>query len=230
MPYDEEDLLPISAIQHLAFCPRRCALIHLDRVWEENRLTAEGRQLHERTHQLGQELRTGVLTVRALPLRSIGLGITGQADMVEFHRTPGDQPPGICLAGRNGLWRPVPVEYKRGKPQADHTYALQLCCQALCLEEMLGIEIPRGQIFYGSDRRRVDVHFTPELRARAQALAVELHQLMDAKTIPPAVFSPKCHSCSLVEHCLPGVVTGRKSVVEYMAAAFKQAAKEGGGP
>ena len=219
--FEEEDLLPISAVQHLAFCPRQCALIHLEQVWTENQLTAEGRQLHERAHEQGRDLREGVLIVRALHLRSLVLGLIGQADVVEFHRCPGDELPGIALPGRQGLWRPCPVEYKRGQPKPGLIDEVQLCCQAICLEEMLGTAVDEGQIFYGAERRRFDVVFTEALRARTQELAAKLHHLIKARIIPEPCFNAKCRSCSLVEHCLPKVMGGRKRVSEYLSAAFK---------
>ncbi len=226
--FEEEDLLPISAIQHLAFCPRQCALIHLDQIWEENRLTAEGQLLHERTHERGRELREDVLIVRALRLRSLELGLIGQADVVEFHRCRGDEPSGITLPGRQGRWRPFPVEYKRGQPKTDLIDEVQLCCQALCLEEMLGAAVADGQIFYGVGRRRSDVVFTATLRDRTKELAGALHHLIDARTIPAPSFSPKCKSCSLADRCLPQIVGGRKSATAYLVAAFEREHTEEG--
>lgn len=218
--YEEDDLLPISAIQHLAFCPRQCALIHLERAWEESQLTAEGRLLHERAHEQGRELRERVLAVRGLRLRSLGLGLIGQADVVEFHRCSEDDLAGVPLPGRGGLWRPFPVEYKRGRPKPDDIDEVQLCCQALCLEEMLAVSVPAGAIFYGTERRRTGVEFAAHLRARTRDLAVELHRLMQSRATPEARYSAKCESCSLIGHCLPRTVSRRKSVAQYMAAAF----------
>lgn len=220
--FEEEDLLPISAIQHLAFCPRQCALIHLEQVWMENRLTAEGRLLHERAHELGRERREGVLVVRALRLRSLALGLIGQADVVEFHRCTSDALPGTALPGHQGLWRPRPVEYKRGRPKSDLVDEVQLCCQALCLEEMLGTTVLEGQIFYGVDRRRSDVVFTESLRARTKELAAQLHNLIGARAIPKPVFTAKCRNCSLVENCLPQVMSRKHKATVYLAAAFKR--------
>ena len=219
--FDEIDLLPISAIQHLAFCPRQCALIHLERTWEENRLTAEGRLLHERTHQEGRELRGNILTVRALSLRSLKLGLIGQADVVEFHRCGVNELlHGVTLAGLKGEWQPFPVEYKRGLPKQDNVDKVQLCCHAICLEEMLEVSVPAGALFYGASRRRFDVEFPPELRANTASLAADLHLLINEKLTPKATYASKCKNCSLAGVCMPHAVTGRKSVASYLAMAF----------
>lgn len=204
MPYREDELRPISALQHLRFCPRQCALIHLEQVWEENRLTAEGRVLHEKAHEPRHETRAGVRTTRSLPLRSFALGLSGIADIVEFH-------PGGTL---------VPVEYKRGKPKADGSDALQLCAQALCLEEMLGRPVPAGALFYGQTRRRTDIPFEPHLRAETTAAAHQLHTLLAAGVTPPAVREAKCDACSLLNLCLPGALRHRQDTQAWFAHAL----------
>ncbi len=184
--YEENDLLPVSALQHLLFCERQCALIHVEQVWVENRFTAEGRVLHERAHEASSEWRDGVRIVRALRLRSLRLGLIGVADVVEF---------------REG--KPFPVEYKRGKPKTNACDEVQLCAQAMCLEEMLGCEIAAGALFYGKTRRRKDVSFDAALRTLTEDAAQRLHRLVQAGVIPPAVYEPKCESCSLKDVCLP---------------------------
>ena len=138
--YTEDDLLPISGLQHLLFCERQCALIHLEQVWAENRLTVEGKNMHDRVHEREAESRPGIRIVRALRLRSLRLGLTGMADVVEFHLDSGVRSQGL----------PFPVEYKRGKPKADYSDSVQLCAQAICLEEMLSCTIPAGALFYGT--------------------------------------------------------------------------------
>ena len=143
MTYTEDDLLPLSGLQHLLFCERQCALIHIEQVWAENVLTAEGRIMHERVHEEGKESRGDVRIEFGMPLRSLRLGLIAKADVVEFHRDreyPDD------------LWRPFPVEYKRGKPKKGNFDKVQLCGQAMCLEEMLDVEIPAGALFYGKTR------------------------------------------------------------------------------
>lgn len=187
----------LSALQHYAFCPRRCALIYVEQVWEENAHTALGRLLHENAHEGGSRMRDGVKVVTDLELRCARLGLHGRADAVEFRRAPGG-------------WRPYPVEYKKGRPQA-HTDAdeVQLCGQALCLEEMLGMAIPEGALFYGESRRRREVRFDEALRARTEAVVHAVRTLLEAGTTPPAEERPWCAACSLNEACLPQLRTGR---------------------
>jgi CRISPR-associated exonuclease Cas4 len=184
--YSEDDLLPLSGLQHLMFCERQWALIHLEQQWEENRLTAEGRLLHESAHSSGAESRGDVRIVRGLSLRSLRLGLAGQADVVEFH---GKQP--------------FPVEYKRGKPKSDRSDEIQLCAQALCLEEMLAVSVPRGALFYGTTRRRIDVPFDEPLRNLVEELAGRMHELYRQRKTPEASYAPRCEQCSLIEVCLP---------------------------
>lgn len=190
-------LAPLSALQHLAFCRRQCALIHLEGAWAENVLTAEGRVLHERADSDAGERRRGVRIARALPLRSLALGLTGKADVVEFHPRKGGPPV------------PFPVEYKRGRPKGTDADVVQLCAQALCLEEMLERPVPAGALFYGGTRRRLEVAFTPELRARTAGLAAALHALLAAGEMPAPEPGPKCRSCSLADACLPTRARGR---------------------
>ena len=215
--YTEEDLLPLSGLQHLAFCERRWALIHLEQQWEENRLTAEGRILHERVHQAGTEARPGVVVARGLHLRSLRLGLAGQADAVEFHGSAA----GVELPGRAGCWRPFPVEYKRGKPKADSCDEVQLCAQTLCLEEMFRTVIESGALFYGMNRRRTEVRFDVVLRKRTEELAARMHQLYSTRVTPPAVYAKKCERCSLYDRCLPRTASKRTAVERYMASALK---------
>ena len=192
--YPEADLIPISALQHYLACPRRCALIHLEGLWAENRLTAEGRVLHERAHQGLTETRGEMKTVTGLKLRSLALGLSGQADVVEFHR-------------EGGVWRPFPVEYKRGRLQKREADTVQLCAQALCLEEMLGLEVPEGAIFYGQTRRRLPVVFDEPLKSLTRTTAEAAHSLFASgrTPAPPPVQAAgrPCRSCSLADECLP---------------------------
>lgn len=181
------DLIPLSALQHYVFCPRQCALIHVERIWEENRLTAEGRVFHENAHEGPAETRNGVRTVRGLPVSSHVHGIGGICDVVEFHA--------------NG--RAIPVEYKRGKPKRDSSDAVQLCAQALCLEDMLKVQIPFGLLYYGQTRRRVEIPLDEILRGQTLALVREVRGLFDTRTTPTAIRAPRCDSCSLVDQCLP---------------------------
>lgn len=207
--YTQDDLLPLSALQHIAFCERQCALIHIEQAWDENRFTAEGRIMHERVHELGDEARKGVRITRGVSLRSLRLGVAGQADVVEFFRE-GD------------AWRPFPVEYKRGKPKPDASDRIQLCAQALCLEEMLGCEVPSGAVFYGRTRHRLEVEFDPGLRMETEEAARGLHDLVEAGITPAPVYSGKCKLCSLFDMCLPRAVQKRRSVWDYLAQVLKE--------
>jgi CRISPR-associated exonuclease Cas4 len=183
---DEADLIPLSALQHYVFCPRQCALIHVEQVWAENRFTAEGRLLHERVDQPSREQRLGVRIARAVPLRSFAFGISGIADVVEFRP------------------QPYPVEYKRGKPKAHRADEVQLCAQALCLEEMLEVHIPEGALFYGQQRRRQIIAMDDELRALTQRIAAETRHLIESLRTPAPEYQPRrCQSCSLIELCQP---------------------------
>lgn len=213
MPYTEEELLPISALQHLLFCERQCALIHLEGVWAENRLTVEGRHLHEKVHEQGGELRDGVWIARGVRLRSLRLGLIGVSDVVEFHRA---EEGGVPLPKLKGQWLPQPVEYKRGRPKPADCDRVQLCAQAICLEEMLGVTIPEADIFYGAPRRRETVTLDERLRQICEDTAGRLHTLIDSGITPSADAMPRCKNCSLVGVCMPG--TGKnRSVKNYLA-------------
>ena len=216
--YDEDDLLPISALQHLSFCERQWGLIHLEGLWDENRLTAEGHLLHDRAHDGENEVRGDVRLARGLRLRSLRLGLVGIADVVEFHRVLKGED-GISLEGVPGLWQPIIVEYKRGKPKIGHEDELQLCAQALCLEEMLKVSIQSSSLFYGQPRRRYDVVLADQLREEMASLAARLHELNSAGVTPLAEYSKKCKNCSLLNLCLPKAASGHRDVHGYMARA-----------
>lgn len=213
--YTEDDLLPLSGLQHLHFCPRQWALIHLEQQWAENRYTAEGRRLHERADVPAVEVRGDVRIVRGLRLRSLRLGLAGVADVVEFHRC--EKGAGVELDGVAGLWRPAPVEYKRGRVKRDACDEVQLCAQALCLEEMLGVEIGYGALFYGKTRRRHDVLFDAGLRDETEALCARMHGLYAQQQTPTAVYEKKCDTCSLYGLCMPKVTGGGGKVGRYLA-------------
>lgn len=182
---ESDNTLPLSGLQHLAFCRRQWALIHLEQAWAENRLTSEGRLLHEKADLPGQSRRHNLRTVRGLPLASRRLALTGRADVVEFGPEP------------------FPVEYKRGRRKPDDCDLVQLCAQALCLEEMLGQPVLRGAIYYGEPRRRLEVEFSPQLRARTETLVSEMHRLYQSRETPPAKPENHCQNCSLLNICLP---------------------------
>lgn len=185
-PNAEEALVPVSALQHYLFCPRQCALIHVERIWVEDGATAEGQLLHARVDGGGPDRRAGVRTMRGLVLRSFAHGLAGKADAVEFHGQV-----------------PYPVEYKRGRPKAHRADEVQLCAQALCLEEMFGEPVPEGALFYGQTRRRQVVAFDGELRELTARIALETRQMLAAAWTPPPRAMPACRRCSLVEACRP---------------------------
>lgn len=185
--------LPISALQHWLFCPRQCALIHVERLWEENRLTAEGRLLHERADEGRPESRDGVRVIRSVQIGSVAEGLHGVADVVQM-RGPD----------------PYPVEYKRGRPKAHRADEVQLCAQALCLEEMTGRAVPEGALFYGQRRRHTLVAMDADLRTLTRHIASEVRGAIAAGTLPPPVFEARrCGACSLVDLCRP---KGRREI------------------
>jgi len=208
--YTEDDLLPLSGLQHLLFCERQCALIHVEQAWAENLLTAEGRIMHERVHEAGRESRGDIRTEYGMPLRSLGLGLIAKADVVEFHRT----------AGNN--WLPFPVEYKHGRPKKDNSDKVQLCAQAMCLEEMLDVQIPEGAIFYGKTRRRQDVVFERKLRQETEDAAQRFHELFESGYTPKPVYKKKCDNCSMYDLCLPKTVEKAKSINRYLVDAIRE--------
>jgi CRISPR-associated exonuclease Cas4 len=207
--YSEDDLLPISALSQLAFCERRAGLILLEGLWEDNVFTAEGSLLHEQSHQSLAESRQNCRVVRGLWLRSFKLGVYGRADVVEFQRHQAE----------TGQWQPFLVEYKRGRLRHETSFEVQLCAQAICLEEMLGIEVKSGAIYYGKTRRRLEIEFGKELREKTITMAERLHELVASGRTPAAVFRRKCRACSMREVCLPTAMSPKKSVRRYLRQA-----------
>ena len=187
---DPDDLMMISALQHFIYCERQCALIHIEQIWSENVFTAEGRIMHDKVDTANREVRGKIRIEYGVPLRSLRLGLIGKADVVEFHK-------------QDDTWIPFPVEYKRGKPKPDNCDKVQLCAQAMCLEEMMNVDIPSGSLFYGEMRRRHDVQFDTALRKETEETSVRLRELMASGITPPPDYSAKCKRCSLVEICLP---------------------------
>lgn len=222
--FREDDLLPISALQHLVFCERQAALIHVERLWADDARTVEGHHLHERTDSGGRETRGEVRIARHLPLRSLRLGLAGIADVVEFHRLPDGAGTGAFLPGLAGRWGPFPVEYKRGRPKRHRADEIQLCAQALCLEEMLGAAIERGALFYGTTRRRLDVVLDAELRSATADAAARFRAIVASGRTPKARYEKKCDSCSLLRLCRPELLSRRTA--RYVAALFVPAALE----
>ncbi|WP_052507608.1 CRISPR-associated protein Cas4 [Desulfonatronovibrio magnus] len=197
---DEADVLPLSALQHFLYCPRQCALIHIEGVWTENRFTAEGRVLHNRVDSGCSGKRGDTVEDRSVPVRSNELGLYGVADVLEMK------------AGPEGKRIPYPVEYKRGSPKIEDWDRAQLCAQAMCLEEMLSLEIPEGAIFYGKPRRREKVVFDNDLRDLVKVKCLEMRSMVKSGLTPPAQYGKKCKNCSLTGQCMPTAT--RKGKVE----------------
>jgi CRISPR-associated exonuclease Cas4 len=209
-PAAEDDLFPLSALQHYLYCPRQCALIHVERQWAENLFTAEGHILHERNSKPGQDVRGNVRVVTSMLIRSLALGVAGVADVVEFRRV-------------GGAWRPYPIEYKRGRPKAHRADEVQLCAQALCLEEMFGTDIEEGALFYGKTRRRTLVAFDGALRRLTQVTAAETRALIASGRTPAPVYAAKlCGRCSLSELCWPKRLSRRTSVPGWIARCIDE--------
>lgn len=187
-PAIEDTLVPVSALQHYLFCPRQCALIHVERIWAEDGATAEGRILHERVDGGQSDRRRGVRTARGIALRSFAHGLVGKADAVEFS--------GEATAA-------YPVEYKRGRPKAHRADEVQLCAQALCLEEMFGHPIAEGALFYAQTRKRLVVSFDKDLRALTLRVADAVRAMLAEKHTPPPHAMPACRRCSLADQCRP---------------------------
>ncbi len=215
MSYPEEDYIQLSALQHYLFCPRQCAIIHIEQAWTENMLTAMGRLMHDKAHETKYEKRANNIITRGLRLFSKKMGVSGQTDVVEFHKAENSSM-GCTLLRFSGIWQPYPVEYKRGKPKTDHSDEVQLCAQAICLEEMLDIGILEGSIFYGKSRRRQVVAFTDDLRDLTQQTALNIHALFKSEKTPVSNYSKRCNSCSLIEQCLPKRTSSGKRASNYV--------------
>lgn len=207
---DDDDLIPISALQHYLYCPRQCALIHIERLWAESRHTAEGRLLHTRSDRPLAESRRGVRTITAMPLVDTVLGITGVADVVEYHR-------------RDGIDYPFPVEYKRGRPKAHRADEVQLCAQALCLEHMSGLPVLAGALFYGEIARRENVAFDDTLRLLTRQIIDKAREMIATGQTPTAEYdSRRCDMCSLLELCQPRLLGRRKTVQSWLRAQLEE--------
>lgn len=207
----EDGLIPISALQHHLFCPRQSALIHVEGLWAEDQATAEGRLLHQAVDAGGGESRPGVRIARGVQLRSLALGVAGKADVVELR----GRPPA-----------PFPVEYKRGKPKRHRADEVQLCAQAICLEEAFGAPVPEGALFYGEKRRRTPVAFDAELRALTAAVAAEARANIAAGRTPAPVKTPACRRCSLHDLCRPERLERPPSTARWLSAQLAAALAE----
>lgn len=214
-----DEPLMISALQHFVFCRRQWALIHVEQLWKDNVRTVEGNLMHQRAHDEKQiEKRPGLITMRGLRVHSRRLNVTGICDVVEFRQ----QEDGISLPGYEGHWQPYPVEYKRGRPKTHDADELQLCAQAMCLEEMLLCSVPEGSLYYGEPKRRTRVEFSADMRKRVETLLAEMHQDMQRGYTPRPKPTRSCQACSLKDLCLPEL--GRApSVADYIGQHVKEA-------
>jgi len=202
--WGDDELIPISAVQHYSYCPRQAALIHVDLVWEENLYTLRGRFVHELVDQPGAETRDGVRVERSLPLWSRRWGLIGKADVVEFHGET-----------------PYPVDYKHGPRRRKEHDALQLCAQAVCLEEMTGLPVPRGALFHATSQRRQEVEFDQPLRRRLREVVAQLRQVLGTADLPPAPNDKRCRQCSLRPSCLPEVVADKHRVARWVSGLYR---------
>lgn len=210
--YDENDYLMISGLQHFMFCKRQWALIHVEQAWKDNVLTFEGQQLHQKADQPEiREHRGKTVVIRALRVHSATYGLTGVCDVVEFRRCSD----GIQIQQATGKYQPVPIEYKHGHKKYDLSDTLQLLGEAICLEEMLGCVIDKGEIFYQETRRRETIAFTDELRAQFKQIVSEMHQYWQRRYTPRVKPGAWCRNCSLKEFCLPEMLK-KRSVSSYL--------------
>jgi CRISPR-associated exonuclease Cas4 len=218
--YTPDELLPLSGIQHFVFCRRQWALIHVERQWQDNVLTAEGGLIHQRADDpFFTEIRNGVITARSMPVASYRLGLVGVCDVVEFTESP----EGVKLPGLEGFYLPAPVEYKRGHEKSDPCDEAQLCAQAMCLEEMLAVPIPAGYLYYGETRRRVQVELDEGLRSLVRSMADEMHTYYRRGYTPRVRTSKACRSCSLADICLPGLQDKVMSASGYIRQQIEKA-------
>lgn len=205
----EARLVNISALQHFAFCQRQCALIHLEQVWQENYLTAHGRQLHERVDNGEPETRKGVRFERGVVVSAPQLGLTGKLDLLEHHKASNQF---------------IPVEYKRGKPKTNEIDQVQLCAQALCIEEMLNVEVKQGALWYWQTRKRIEIEFDQSLRAQTHALITQVQKLFKLGKTPSPTTGKHCKACSLIDICQPNL-TEHDGSNRYIAELFNMEAE-----
>ena len=222
MEYKEEDYLMLSGIQHYAFCKRQWALIHIEQQWQENYRTTAGVLMHERAHDEEKiEHRKNRLVIRGLRVSSRVLGVVGQCDVVEFHQVKD----GITFCGEDGRWSVVPIEYKRGRPKENKEDELQLCLQAMCMEEMFLTTIKSGYLFYGENKHRTKIEFTEELRNQVKHMLIEMHDMYKRGYTPRVKTGKQCKACSLLNICIPKL-QGNVSVSDYLKAYLGSGGEE----
>jgi len=203
--YSEEDYIQLSSVQHYVFCPRQCGLMYVEDLWAENVFTARGKVLHERVDHGDDETRGDLRVVRGLNIYSRRLGLSGKADVVEFHEKDGEN-------------IPFPVEYKSGKPKRDISDLAQVCAQAPCLEEMTLTPVREAAIYYGKPRRRLLVELDDDLRKRTEKIIADVHAMIKARTVPPGHREKKCETCSIYGYCMPGA--GNRKLAHYIEELF----------
>lgn len=214
--YEEDEYLPLSGVQHYAYCPRQWGLICVEQTWTDNINTANGQAVHERCHDVSLHERRGdKLVVRGLRVSSSTLGLSGICDVVEFCLSTS----GVCLNGVDGLWCPIPVEYKSGTTKQGSEDRIQVCAQAICLEEMFLCQIEKGYLYYDRKKRRDEVLLTTDLRLETQRVANKMHELFSRGLTPKVKKRKGCAACSLKNHCLPEL-EGRRSVAQYISDAL----------
>lgn len=215
MTYTEDDMLMLSGIQHYVFCPRQWALIHIEQQWEENRLTTEGQLLHQNVDNPAYRQKNGnVVTLRRVAIASKELGLTGFSDAIEL--LPSEETADTITHSKYpGRWIPIPVEYKRGHEKPDRRDDVQVAAQVLCLEEMYGINIPYGALYYGEEHSRSIVLVDEELRTFTKECAKAMHRIYDTGITPPAERKSHCKSCSLQNLCMPKL-SEHQSVRNYL--------------
>lgn len=217
--FTDDDLLMLSGIQHYAFCPRQWALAYIDQQWEDNRLTIEGEWLHRKVDDpFAMEYGDGVVTLRSVSVKSYRLGFFGIADLLELYKEEDPKATAFTISRYPGRWRVVPIEYKHGKAKTNDIDEVQLCAQAMCLEEMYGIQIAHGAFFYGATRRRLTVTLDDALRKRVEQLSAVMHHVFATGEIPEAKSEKKCRSCSLQNICMTQDLRRASSVKTYLKA------------
>jgi CRISPR-associated exonuclease Cas4 len=214
----DDNFLPLSALNDLLFCDRRCAMHRIEQVWVDNAFTLEGIQRHKRADRVMEEAPLGVRTVHAVLLKCERLRLTGKADVIEFHPVRGTDRQSVLQGGGSEV--PYPVEYKRGKRRRWDNDDVQICAQALCLEEMLGVAVPAGAIYHVKSKRRREVAFTPALRAKTEDAARRLHELFASGVTPPPVLKPRCRGCSLHDLCMPELLSQAGRPRDYQRGLF----------
>lgn len=219
----EDEFLPISALTQFYYCPRRAGLTLIEQQWADNLYTAEGTVLHERVHSGGEESRGDIRIFRAVRVRSLRLGLSGVTDSLEFIRVA-TAAQGIRLENASGFWTAVPIEYKHGTIRDEEEYKVQLCAQAMCLEEMLGMPIEEGYLYFGGPKRRVRVQFSSDLRRLVEAGVKSLRQMAATGITPPRQPGPKCAKCSMRDVCMPSLPVSKAG--DYVAAMLEMVTED----